>query len=102
VDYEEIRKRRIEEVLNSVQALSAMASRPEVQSVMAVFVKCTIEIAQSLDSTGEAIRQFDSSTTALTNQVIRLNWWLTVATFVGAVATLALAALAVIAAVRGG
>ena len=49
--------------------------------------KCTMILDETLGKTTEEIRSFNNSTEALTGQMLRLNWWLTIATIVGAIAT---------------
>ena len=91
---EQLRQQSIEQVVEQVQALASVASKPQVQSVMKVIARCTIELSDNLAAaaseiksatgelkrTREEISAFNSSTTELTNRVIRLNRILTWAT----------------------
>jgi outer membrane murein-binding lipoprotein Lpp len=45
----ELGAKSIDEVVNEVQALAAVASQPQVRSVAAVLGRCTIELAQSVN-----------------------------------------------------
>ncbi len=78
----------LDELLGRVQGLSSMAAASEVQSIMAVFAKCTLELRKVVDSTSTEIRRFNESTTKLETQIIRLNKVLVGATIVGAVAAI--------------
>jgi hypothetical protein len=96
VVYENLRNESIEQVLERVQALTSVASQDQVQSVMALLARCTIESSKNLRETSTEIRQaadqihhFNTSTTELTKQIIRLNRLLTWATVVIAFGTLA-------------
>ena len=96
-----IRDRTIDEVLEDVQGLAAVASQGQIKSLLAVLARCTIEVADSLGSNSAEIRNaseevrltasevhaFNSSTTELTKQIIRLNQRLTWATFAIAMGT---------------
>ena len=61
------------------------------RSVMAVIAKCTIDLTNSLERTSEllskSINDFNESSTKLTGKIIYLNRILTIATIVGAIAT---------------
>ena len=100
VALQSIRDKSIEEILENVLGLAAVASQAEVKSVMAVIAKCTIDLGENLAETSKQIQEFNSSTTALTKQVIRLNRVLTWATIVIAAATLAAAVTAIITALK--
>ena len=78
----------LDELLGRVQGLTAMAAASEIQSIMAVFAKCTLELSKVVGSTSTEIRNFNESTTNLTMQIIRLNKVLVVATIVGTVAAI--------------
>ena len=93
--YENIRSKSIEEVLNNVQGLAAVASDTQVQSIMALVAKCTIDLGENLGRTSTEIRRFNESTDVLTKQVIRLNRILTWATVVIAIGTIAVAVTAI-------
>lgn len=45
---DKLRTQSIEDLLNRVQSLAAVASKDEVQSVMAVVARCTLEIGDAL------------------------------------------------------
>jgi len=57
VAYENLRAQPIEEVLNSVQDLATVASRDQVQSVMALVARCTIEVGDRLAQLSADIHQ---------------------------------------------
>jgi len=79
-----LKDQSLDDLVERVQGLSAMAAKTEVQSIMAVFAKCTLELVKIATE----IRCFNDSTTTLTTQIIRLNRVLIAATIVGAVAAL--------------
>ena len=91
--YENLRSASIEDVLNGVQNLAAVGSKPQVQSVGALLAKCTIEVgtdlkavAADLRGAGAEIKAFNDSTTKLTKVLIVLNVILAAATGVAAIA----------------
>lgn len=91
--YENLHELSIEDVLNQVQGLQAVADKGQVQSLGALLAKCTIEVgtdlktvAAELQSTGAEIRSFSDSTTRLTRVVIALEVILAVATVLIAIA----------------
>jgi hypothetical protein len=106
---EQLRQQTLEQVLDQVQALASVASKPQVQSVMAVLVRCTMELSESLAAAAGEIKSatselgrtraeicaFNKSTTELTNRVIRLNRILTWATVVIAIGTVVVAFTAI-------
>lgn len=55
--YDNLREQRIEDLLNRVEGLAAVAAQAEVQSVMAVVARCTIEIGGSLAQVSGDIQQ---------------------------------------------
>ena len=57
MDYDDLRKQSIEELVNNVQQLSAVASKPQVQSVAAVAARCVIELSDSMRETAGTIFQ---------------------------------------------
>ena len=57
VDYDDLRSRPLEDLVNNVQQLTAVASRPQVQSVAALAARCVIELSDSLGQTSGAIFQ---------------------------------------------
>ena len=100
MSYKNLRDQPIELLLERVIGLGTAGGKTEVQAVLAVIARCAIEVsstldnaATKLDATADEIRGFNESTTELTNQIIRLNKRLLLATVVIAVAS-ALAAIA--------
>jgi len=91
MNYENLRNQSIEDVLNQVQMLSAVASKEQVQSALAVVARCTLEVgdrltvaaaqvdqaSQRISATADEVRRFNESTGALTGELIRLNRILT-------------------------
>ena len=108
--FENLRQQSIEQVLDKIQELATVASKDQVQSVMALVARCTIDLAENLTRTSDEmrkasdeiratateVRQFNDSTTALTKQLIRLNRVLTWATVVIAFGTFVAAAAAIL------
>jgi len=100
--FENLRQQSIEQVLDKVQELATVASKDQVQSVMALVARCTIDLGENLTRTSDElrkasdgiratateVRQFNDSTTALTKQIIHLNRVLTWATVVIAAAAI--------------
>jgi hypothetical protein len=103
MEYENLSKLTLVEVLSKVEDLKTVAPARQVRAMMAVPVKCTMVLADTLGSTTQEIRSFNNSTESLTRQMLCLNRWLTaativaaIATFVGAVATAILAYKAIV------
>jgi len=110
MDYENLRGKSMEDVLNNVQALASVASKDQVQSMMAVLARCTLEVgdrltvaaaqvdkaSQRISATADEVRRFNESTGVLTGELIRLNRILTWATVVIAAGTLAAVAVTVL------
>jgi len=110
MNYENLRDQTIEDVLNQVQMLSAVGSKDQIQSALAVVARCTLEVSdrltvaaaevdkasQRIGATADEVRSFNDSTGALTREVIRLNRILTWATVAIAAATIAAVAVTVL------
>jgi hypothetical protein len=90
VEIGDLRTERIEDTLGRAFSSQGMAADTgqQLKPPMLVAAKCAIILVEALGSTTAEIRSFNESTEALTRQVLRLNWWLTVATIIGAIATL--------------
>ena len=57
MDYNDLRSRPIEDLVNNVQQLAAVASKAQVQSVAALAARCVTELSDSLGQTSGAIFQ---------------------------------------------
>ncbi len=57
MEYNNLRDQRIEDLLNGVQGLAAMAAKDEVQSIMALVARCTLEIGDALTKLSGDIQQ---------------------------------------------
>jgi len=93
----------IEELLNQVQALAAVASDGQVRSVLAVVARCTIEVSEKLAQFSDNISQaqkilgarlselnsnLEKSSTETLSQTAALVQWTKVLVFVTAAYTL--------------
>jgi len=85
----DLRSELIEKTLERTLSFPGMEGLTGEQLKPAILIaaKCTLMLTETLGSTGKEIRAFNDSTEALTNQMLRLNWWLTFASIVGAIAT---------------
>ena len=70
MQYDNLRNQPVEDLLNQVQGLAAAAAKDEVQSIMAVVVRCTIEIGDALAHLSGDIQQ---AQTTLGTQLSELN-----------------------------
>jgi hypothetical protein len=86
-------KEPIEKTLERTFGFSGMGGPQGIlQKALMVFAaKCTTDLIEGLTRTSAEIRSFNSSTGALTEQIIQLNKRLTWATWIGACATVLVA-----------
>ena len=91
MNYDDLEKTSMIEVLKLEDTnLSAVG---DAKGIMAIFVKCSLEIGKRLDDATKEIENFNSSTTKLNKRLLWLNGILAIATVVGAYATLEMAGI---------
>ena len=85
MDYNKLADQSIIDVLKSEDTnLSAVG---EAKGIMAIFVKCTMDIGKKLNEASQEIKNFNESTTKLNKRLLWLDVMLTIATLIGAIAT---------------
>jgi len=57
MQYDDLRGQRVEDLLNRVQGLAAAAAKDEIQSIMAVVARCTLEVSDTLVQLSGDIQQ---------------------------------------------
>lgn len=72
----DLTNRTWDDVLGSVEGIANSATKLQMQSIMAVPAKATLEIGRDLRNASEQIRKFNESTTRLTKVLIWLNFLL--------------------------